>query len=219
MYLPNGFSEEVNTDDDLPFDLRAMIPAGKFIVGYVGTLGLANAMSYVIQAVRMLREHENIHFIILGDGYLKEDLIKEATGLINITFLPKIKKGVVSKVVSRFDLGIISWHKSPLYQFGVSANKLFDYMYAAKPILFAGDVADNPVEKANCGICIEPENPEVFRQAILKFYFMDKTDRENFGKNGRSYLLKYHSYPVLAAKLFTWIQLASATDGVIPKHT
>lgn len=201
IYLPNGFSEEVITHDDLPFDLDSVLPADKFIVGYVGTLGVANAMSYVIRAAKLLRKEENIHFMILGDGYLKEDLMKEANGLCNIEFLPKIKKGMVAKVVSSFDLGIISWHKSPLYQFGVSANKLFDYMYASKPIVFAGDIPENPVEKAKCGICIKPENPEAIKQAVLTLYLMNKIERENLGMNGRKYLSEYHSYSVLATQL------------------
>lgn len=203
LYLPNGFSEDVDTDGYLPFDLDRVIPPGKFIIGYVGTLGVANAMKYVIQAAKLLLKEEQIHFVILGDGYLKEDLLQEATGLTNITFLPKIKKGMVSKVVSRFDAGLISWHKSPLYQFGVSANKLFDYMHASKPILFAGDIPDNPVEQSHCGICVEPENPEAMARGILALYRMDKTEREILGRNGKQYLSHHHSYPDLARVLLS----------------
>lgn len=202
MYLPNGFSEEVNTDEMLPFDLSAVIPEKKFIVGYVGTLGLANAMTYVIQAAKLIKDETDICFIILGDGYLKDDLICEAHGLDNVKFLPKIKKGMVARVVACFDVCILSWHKSPLYQYGISPNKLFDYMYASKPIILAGDIPDNPVESAKCGICVEPENPEAIKQAILKFFSMDKAERDRYGKNGRNFLSLFHSYPILAEKLY-----------------
>ncbi|MEQ9414247.1 MAG: glycosyltransferase family 4 protein, partial [Cyclobacteriaceae bacterium] len=138
FYLPNGFSDHVNEDGIIPDELTNKIPTEKFIVGYAGSLGIANAMSVVIEAAKILRDLDDIHFLIIGDGYLKDALIEQAGKINNITFLPKIKKGLVHKVVAKFNVGIISWNDSPLYDYGVSANKLFDYMNAEIPIISAG---------------------------------------------------------------------------------
>lgn len=201
VYLPNGISEQINTNEELPFLLNRIIPANKFVVGYAGSLGIANAMEYVMDAAGILRSNTNIHFVILGDGYQKKYLVEKAKDMRNVTFLPKVKKGVVSKVISKFDACIISWNKSDLYQFGVSANKLFDYMLASKPIIIAGNLADNPVELSQSGICVEPESGHAIAKAILDMSHLSKEMREKYGRNGRSFLEKNHSYSVLAQRL------------------
>lgn len=202
LYLPNGISLDVDTEDSLPFNRDVAVPADKFIVGYAGSLGIANAMRYVIEAAKILQDN-NIHFVILGDGYLKEELIDMSKDLTNVTFLPKVKKGVVSRVIAKFDVCIISWTNSTLYQYGVSANKLFDYMLAAKPIVLAGNLADNPVELSQSGICTEPENPGAIASAILELYNMNADERQKLGSNGFQFLKTYHVYPYLAKKLVT----------------
>ncbi|MBL7860694.1 MAG: glycosyltransferase family 4 protein [Cyclobacteriaceae bacterium] len=201
VYLPNGISEQVNTNEELPFASMNIIPANKFVVGYAGSLGIANAMEYVVDAARILRNNTNIHFVILGEGYQKKYLVEKAKDISNVTFLPKVKKGVVSKVISKFDTCIISWNKSDLYQFGVSANKLFDYMLASKPIVIAGNLADNPVELSKSGICVEPESGDAIAKAILDMFNLSKEMREKYGRNGRSFLEKNHTYAVLAQRL------------------
>lgn len=205
FYLPNGFSDHVNEDGIIPDELTNKIPTEKFILGYAGSLGIANAMSVVIEAAKILRDLDDIHFLIIGDGYLKDALIEQAGKINNITFLPKIKKGLVHKVVAKFNVGIISWNDSPLYDYGVSANKLFDYMNAAIPIISAGRIADDPVRLGNCGLVIEPENPKLMTQAILQLKELSFDERLALGNNGKKYLEASHSYEKLAKSLLTRI--------------
>lgn len=205
VYLPNGICEHVYADEHLPFSLTDLVPRDSFVVGYAGSLGIANAMDHVIEAARILRNNPTVHFVILGEGYQKVDLMNRAKDLPNVIFLPKVRKGVVSKVISVFDACIISWNNSDLYQFGVSANKLFDYMLLSKPIIMAGRVAENPVEISSSGICVEPENPEAIVEAVLKLANSPKRVLAEYGRNGRRYCELNHNYSVLAERFLTAI--------------
>lgn len=198
-HVPNGISLELDKAVKLPPDLLNQLPQDKFVIGYTGTIGLANAMEFVMDAAVLLKEFKDIHFVFVGDGYKKEELILnyQEDKLTNVTFIPKIDKSLVRPMLEQFDVAIISWHKSELYELGVSANKFFDYMLAKKPVLVAGDLYGNPVELAHCGVVTEPESGMAIKEGVLKLYNMSDEDRESLGQKGRDYVLKNHTYEKL----------------------
>jgi glycosyltransferase involved in cell wall biosynthesis len=202
FYIPNGAytGNEVSERSDLKGEEFNCLYSDKFIVGYTGTIGLANAMEYVIGAAKLLQNNPKIHFVIVGEGYKKEELIKESSGLKNISFIAKVPKSSVRFIIEKFDICIISWRTSPLYEFGVSANKYFDYMQACKPILVAGNNAKDPVSLFDCGIIVKPEDPEEIVRGILKLYSMTEQERKILGENGKRYVEKFHNYEYLAKK-------------------
>ncbi len=71
-------------------------------------------------------------------------------------------------------------------------------MYSAKPILhsFSGD--GDLVQEARCGLTVEAEDSEAIAKGILELYSLSKMDREQFGLNGKNYVIKYHSYEKIA---------------------
>ena len=77
-------------------------------------------------------------------------------------------------------------------------NKLYDYMLAARPIIYGVGSSNRPVEEAHCGITVEPEDPKAISEAVG---VLMKTPREQLavmGKNGYDYVVKNHDYKVLA---------------------
>ncbi|WP_350670898.1 glycosyltransferase, partial [Pseudoalteromonas sp. CAL494-MNA-CIBAN-0108] len=70
--------------------VEQFIPKNKFIVTYTGTFGEANALEYIIEAAKKLKHTSKIHFLLVGEGYLKEELKDNASELTNITFAPKV---------------------------------------------------------------------------------------------------------------------------------
>jgi len=126
VYIPNGLSLELLQNQSISAETKSLIPKDKFIVGYAGTLGLANALEYFIDAARLLSGYENIHFVVVGDGYLRKELEKRATGLSNITFTGKIPKDEIQDLLRYFDVCFVGRNDSPLFKHGVSANKYFD---------------------------------------------------------------------------------------------
>lgn len=192
--IPNGIeiSEEkvLKNKDELPFT-----------IGYAGTVGIANALSYLIDAAGILK-NEPIAFSILGNGPAKCDLQERVSkkGLSKVSFYDAVSKEKVAPFLSQSDVLYIGWHASDLYRFGISANKIFDYLLAAKPIIHSVQAGNDPVKEANAGISVEPENPQKIADAILQLYNMTMEERQQLGKNGRRYVEEHHSYEKLAER-------------------
>lgn len=199
-YIPNGIDIELIDKDSLPSSISEKIPKNKFIVGYAGTLGMANAMEFLVDVAISLKEKDEIHFVIVGDGYLKKQLILQADNIANITFIDKIKKSQVQDMLQYFDICYISRYASPLYKHGVSYNKYFDYMLAKKPILESSELIKDQVEMSKCGIIVEPENMEAAKEGVLTLYNKSKEQLKEMGENGYEFVLKFHDYKYLATK-------------------
>jgi hypothetical protein len=75
------------------------------------------------------------------------------------------------------DVLAVPLHRSTLYQFGISLNKLFDYMLAAKPILQASDASNDLVAEAGCGLTVPPEEPAAFADAVLRLRGLSEDER------------------------------------------
>lgn len=199
IYIPNGIDlKEAANAEKLPDDLLSQIPKNKFIVSYVGTLGLANALDFLIAAAKELSAENKIHFLIVGDGGEKMNLKNQAKGLNNITFIDAIPKRQVQSLLQETDLCYIGWRNEKLYRFGISANKLFDYMYAALPVLHSVNAANDPIETSNCGYSVSPENTEEIVKGIKNIYQLSPELRKEMGERGKAYVIKNHSYASLA---------------------
>jgi len=204
VYIPNGVNlEELNNIEDLSENIKRLIPEDKFIVGYVGTVGIANALDVLIETAHILKNHKDIVFVIVGDGQEKENLIRmvKEMNLENVIFIPSIPKRQVQAMLKLFDVCYIGWRKCKIYKYGVSPNKIFDYMYSGKPVIHAISTKNDIISKANCGISVEAENPEAIADAIIKLKNMDYEEREKLGLRGREYVINNHSYEFLAKKI------------------
>ncbi len=191
-YIPNGIEiknlikTDINNKD-------------VFKIGYAGTLGIANALKYLIYAANLVKE-SNIEVHLLGNGPEKKALmgIVNDNNISNVYFHDAVPKNEVGVFLSKMDVLYIGWHFSKIYRFGISANKLFDYLASAKPIIHSVDAGNDPVLEAKAGISIKPESPKEIANAILKLYKMPASKRNELGNNGREYVEKYHSYEELA---------------------
>lgn len=203
-WIPNGISlKEVDTKYPLDIEILNKIPKNKFIIGYTGTLGEANAMQYLIEAARILKSHQNIHFVIVGSGKYKSKLIEMSNDLhiTNITFLDPILKSQVPSILDKFDACYLGWHNIKLYKYGIGANKIPEYLYSGKPIIHSFSGNDDPIKKYNAGISVEAENPQAIADAVLKLYELPKDERTKLGKNGHDLAIAQYDYTKLAKEL------------------
>lgn len=203
--IPNGIcTKELEKLEELPTNIVKGIPKNKFLIAYTGTFGKANALEYLIKAAKILEKHRNIHFLIVGKGEEEKKLkhLTRSLNLKNITFIPPIsKKQVINLLINYVDLCYISLKKKDIFKYGVSPNKLFDYMYSGKPIIYAIHSYQEIIKRAKCGITVDVEDPQDIAKGILKLYNIPKEDREKLGINGKMYVLKNHTYKVLGEKL------------------
>jgi len=187
----------------VPNEVIELVPKNKFLIGYTGALGVANAMNYFIDAARLLSHKTEFHFIVVGDGYEKENLMKSAEGLNNITFIPKINKLLIPSLLECFNLLYFSYSNVPeLYKYGVSANKTYEYMISGKPILLSAPKMEyNIISEAQCGIVINPEDASEIIDGIDKIYRMSANEQENMGIRGREYIMQNNTFDILANRL------------------
>jgi len=202
-YIPNGISvDEANQMDELDKKTIQEMPKDKFIVGYAGTFGIANALDSFIEAAKILKDNNSIAFVLVGDGKEKDKLLKLSKNCLNIFYVDAVKKNQVQSVLKYFDVCYIGLKKNPLFKYGVSPNKLFDYMYSGKPILYAIDSGNfKPISDINAGFNIDPENPQAISDGILKLYSISEEERKEMGQNAKRYVIENHDYKYLAKKL------------------
>lgn len=150
------------------FDLN--IPKNKFLVGYIGSIGHSNSVFNLVKAANLLKNNNDIHFIMVGDGPQLEEL-KQYTDkyhLNNITFKGKLTKDKAMYVVSRCDILYKGHPDIELYKYGLSAIKLAEYMSSGKPIIHAVKIKNDPVLLSNSGLVIESDNEDELKKSILK---------------------------------------------------
>ncbi|MET2984699.1 glycosyltransferase family 4 protein [Aureibaculum conchae] len=200
VYIPNGIDKNMVGNESVDVEIKNQIPPDKFVIGYAGTIGLANAMDDFIQASILLKNNDKIHFVMVGDGYKKEDYIKKTLGNNNITYIPKIDKAKVQDLLKLFNVCYVGRFDSPLYKHGVSYNKYFDYMLAKKPILESSSFIKDPVELSGCGLIVKPESAEAIVDGINELYNMEYVGIDKLGNVGYNYVIKHHNFKFLSDK-------------------
>jgi glycosyltransferase involved in cell wall biosynthesis len=199
--IPNGVALEptVGGAAAVPARVAEIARQHAFNLGFVGTLGLANAIDALIAAADRLKD-EDIGFLIVGHGPAASELEALAAHLPNVTFLGAVPKADVPATLGAFDVCYVGYHRSPLYRFGISPNKVFDYMSAARPVVLAAEAANDPVSDGGCGVTVPPDDPAALAEAILRIRAMSAPERERLGSSGRAFVEREHSYASLAGK-------------------
>lgn len=202
-HVPNGvFLPEVQNAEPLSEELKKQLPKDKKIIGYCGTLGRANAIDNLVEVARMVRDsNPDLFFAIVGKGPEKENLnnLISKYKLDNIKIYNAIPKPQVQSFLKLTSIIVILSRNSDLYKYGVSPNKLFDYMYAGKPILQAIRAGNDIPRESDCGITCDT-TPEEIAETLKKMISKSQSELDNMGKNGHKYVLANHTYEVLAKK-------------------
>ena len=141
--------------------------------------------------------------VLVGDGELKHILRLQVLkyGLSNVFFLDKVSKSCVSQLIKESDVCVISAQNSPLYKYGVSMNKLFDYMLEAKPVLFAIDSPNNVIEQSGSGLVVSSGLVNDISTGMEQLAKMNDEEKRKMGLLGRQFVLKHHSFSILSKKL------------------
>ena len=196
--IPNGVTEDALLEPatDAPDAIRAAVAGSPFTEGFVGTLGLANALDTLVGAARLL-EDEGVRFVLVGAGSERAALEDACRGLANVTLSGPVPKRDVPAALRLFDACYVGYRPSPLYRFGISPNKVFEYMAASRPIILAAQAANDIVADAGCGITVPPGDPVALAQAIRDLRALTPEERARLGTNGRAYVEREHGMPGL----------------------
>lgn len=209
FHIPNGiYLPEVECVEPLNEEFLSMLPKDKKIIGYCGTLGKANALHNLVEVARMVQDsHPELFFAIVGKGPEKQNLLSmiEKYQLKNIRIYNAIPKAQVQSFLVLSIIIIIIWNDSDIYKYGISPNKIFDYMYSGKPVIQAVRAGNDIPRDSGCGITCDTDPADICN-ALEQMLNMSQAELDAMGKNGNEYVLAHHTYQVLAQQFIDAIK-------------
>lgn len=199
--IPNGIDLDTRIElaDDsfvgLVDDLHAR---GHKVIGYAGGMTHANAMDDFVDAMGLL-SNESVTAVLIGDGLFKKDLETQAEKQkARVVFCGMMPKAQVHDALSRCDALFIGSKASPLYEFGVSANKIFDYMKTGVPIVNAFVSEHSPMVYAECTVRAQGEDSMDIARGIRRAMALSPAERDHIEEASKSWVRAHHELPVLA---------------------
>jgi glycosyltransferase involved in cell wall biosynthesis len=206
-YIPNGVmtSEWDNrTETHQHADLIKKLHAeSRFVVGYVGGHAASNALDTLLEAAALAQTKEpRLAFVLVGGGAEKDRLMRKALSLklTNAHFASAVPKREIPALLESMDVLFIGWQNNPLYRFGISPNKMMDYMMSGRPIVHAVRAGNDLVAESGSGISVMPDDIRAVVGALGEVLRMSESDRATMGAKGRDFVLKNHNYEALAQK-------------------
>ena len=153
----------------------------KIVISYIGTHGLAHGLKFILESISK-RSNPDLHFLFIGDGAEKENLIKysKTLHLKNFTFLESVTKSEIPLYIEISDYSLVNLKKSDEFK-NVIPSKIFENIAMYKPILLGVEGESKKlIDDYEVGVCFEPENIESFLNALCD---IQKLDRESFKVN------------------------------------
>lgn len=150
---------------------------GKVVLGYVGTIGMAHKLDFLIDCVKGL---PGCKLMILGAGAEKEALVEKVANekIDNVFFVDPVSKDKVADYVALQDLALVNLRRDPLFT-TVIPSKIFETSAMHIPIMLGVDgEARSLVEKYGAGLFYEPEDKEDFLAKLNRLI----SDRELYAK-------------------------------------
>lgn len=200
LWLPNAIDT-----DAIPIDLPPS-SFNKFTVMYAGAHGLTNDLDTVLHAAKILQDQSfapPIRICLVGEGPEKSRL-KELAAHLNLSiveFINAVSKSEIYSILNQADAFIMLLKDSPVFRWGISPNKLFDYLVMGRPIVFGVNTPFNPIEKFNAGISVKPSDPPSLAAAIRTLSSLPKHELTEMGSRGKEFVLQHHHLQKLTDSL------------------
>lgn len=213
--IPNGsdldlFQSSSKATNDFP----EIGDSSKCRFVYSGAHGQCNGLDALLDAAEVLlrRKVKNIQICLIGDGKLKESLIeKSKLKKLDeiIVWHDPVPKNIFSNILPSFDVGLMILANFPIYYYGTSPNKYFDYISAGLPVLnnYPGWLADIIKENGN-GMAVKPEKPEVLAEAMI-WFSENHGEKDSMGSKSRALAESKFSRRYLARKFVFTIEKAN----------
>jgi len=161
---------------------------GKFVVGYLGTHGMAHALSRVLEAAHELREQPQVHFLFVGGGAERDALVERARelSLSNVSFHAAFPKDAMPRLWSICDLGLVHLKDQEVFR-TVIPSKIFECFGMGVPVLYAGPESEGAaiVREARAGVTLPAEAPHELARAVLALA-SDRARVAEFAANARA---------------------------------
>ena len=179
-----------------------------FTLVYLGSHGQSNDLDILLDAMRIIQKNKiskkRICLKLIGDGPLKESLINKVKSkkISDVSFHTPVQKNDIPKVTSCADAFVILVPRLPeLYKYGISMNKIFDYLACKRPTLIATDYYPNPISESGAGYSVCSGDPASLANAINRLALLSNKERNQMAIDGFEYLKQNHCFNFLSRKL------------------
>ncbi|MCG8601803.1 MAG: glycosyltransferase family 4 protein [Verrucomicrobiales bacterium] len=167
--------------------------SGLVVIGYAGAMGPPNALRKLVDLQNWQKEQgvEIPYRILLVGSGSEKGLLEEAEQSSDdpvFRVLPRLEKSEVPAFLSRVDAALVLWNSVPVYQHGVSPNKVWEYFAVGKPVLWAGETGFDPVSQSGGGLAQAATDPAALHQLFVAFCENSREEREVMGSRGRRYV-------------------------------
>ena len=203
LYVPNGADTDIFVPNNNVQWVRDKYGLNdKFIVTYMGAHGLANNLKSLLKVAKDIESlDERVHFMFIGDGMKKSELVDYAktNDLGNVTFVDAQPKSIMPDFCNSSDLCTAFLQDIDTFK-TVYPNKVFDYMASKKPILLGIDgVVRELVEDNGAGVYVNPNNTEMVIKKIMELK-NNPSKLDQMGTNGYEFVIKNFDRKALAKK-------------------
>lgn len=181
----------------------------KFRVGYFGAHGAANDLETLIEAARRL-QNDALEVHLWGAGPAKSAVQQRASDLRNVLFHDPVSPTAARREMEGMDALYIGLADSPLFEHGISPNKMFEYMAVGRPLIQAINAPASPAEEAGCATICTPGDPDSVVRAITRVRDLSQDEREVMGAAGLEYVRGRATYASLAKSFIAAVESAVA---------
>lgn len=197
-------------------NLRAKIglSVDRFVILYIGAHGISHGLPKVLDAAESLQAEKDIHFLFVGEGAIKSNLITLAgrKRLQNVIFLPGQTRDKVVEFYRLADVCLVPLRDVP----GLNSfipSKMFEIMGCGKPIIapLRGESADI-LTRSGAALVIPPENPVELVRAI-KVLKSNPEKCRRMGQEGLAFVEKNYDRKILAMRYLTVIEKVTSNKN------
>lgn len=142
-----------------------------FVIGYIGTHGMAHDLGKVLDAAERLQGKNSIRFLFVGAGAEREALLKNAheRNLQNVIFVPPQPKERMPDFWSLCDVALVHLKDTPVFE-TVIPSKMFEAMAMGLPLLLVSPrgEASTIVHDEKVGMWVPAGEPVAFVDSVLQ---------------------------------------------------
>ncbi|HEU0012474.1 MAG TPA: glycosyltransferase family 4 protein, partial [Longimicrobium sp.] len=184
------------------------LPEG-FRVMMAGNIGTSQDMPTLLAAAELLREHEDIHWLIVGDGRMREwveEQVRERGLGATVHLLGRHPAERMPHFFAHADVLLASLKREPIYTYTLPA-KVQSYLACARPMIAVMDgEGARVVEEAQAGLGCPAEDPRALANAVLRLRGLPPAERAAMGARGRAYFLEHFERERLVSRLEQWMR-------------
>lgn len=183
------------------------MPSG-FRIMFAGNIGAAQGFKTIIEAADKLKDHLNIHWIIIGDGRMKpwvEDQVRLRKLENTVHLIGKRPVGTMSSYFALAEVLLVSLKRDPIFALTLPA-KIQSYMACGRPILACLDgEGARVIQESGAGFSCSADDYELLSECVLKMFNLTDTERKEMGFRGRAYFEKHFTRDILLSQFEKWI--------------